>query len=136
MLLTQTAEYAFRAMAHLALLPSGEKIGASDLSKTTHIPIHYLSKIMRRLVLHRLVRAQKGHGGGFQLARPASQIHFREILEAVDFPFNANHCVFGWESCRSEHPCPLHHSWSRIKEEFKSWSETASLGEVKDIPLP
>jgi Rrf2 family transcriptional regulator, iron-sulfur cluster assembly transcription factor len=134
MLLTQTAEYAFRAMAHLALLPQGEKIGARNLSEVTHIPIHYLSKIMRRLVRHNLVQAQKGHGGGFILNRQPGQIHYQDILDAVDFPFDADHCVFGWKVCRSSHPCPLHHSWVRIKEEFQRWSETTTLAEVKNPP--
>ena len=58
MLLPQTAEYALRAMAWLATIPQDEPVRARDLSQATGIPPHYLSKVLRRLVLAdlRLVR--------------------------------------------------------------------------------
>ncbi|MBW2295571.1 MAG: Rrf2 family transcriptional regulator, partial [Deltaproteobacteria bacterium] len=68
MVLSQTAEYALRAMAWLATAPTREPVRAKDLSVATGIPSHYLSKVMRRLVLAGLLISQKGQGGGFLLA--------------------------------------------------------------------
>ena len=69
-------------MAALASLPPGEAMTASALSEFTEVPVHYLSKIMRRLVIQKLVAARKGPGGGFALGRPARKITFADILAA------------------------------------------------------
>ena len=71
---TQTAEYALRAVTHMAMTKSGGPMRAADLSEAMGIPIHYLSKIMRRLVSAGLLESQKGHGGGFRFARDLSEI--------------------------------------------------------------
>ena len=44
MFISQTAEYAIRAMSAIATLPEGIKIRAADLGRATGIPAPYLSK--------------------------------------------------------------------------------------------
>ena len=130
MVLPQTAEYALRAMAWLATLPAGEQVRAVDLSVTTGIPTHYLSKVLRRLVLAGLLNSQKGQGGGFSLARPASEIAFLDILTAVDAYPVQGRCAFGWGDCEVNNPCPLHPAWSRLSELLQEWASESTLAEV------
>ena len=114
--LNQTARYGLRAMAVLASLPAGEALPAKGLSELTGIPVHYLSKIMRRLVVSKLVIARRGHGGGFSLAKPARKITFAEILSATDSSGEPDACAFGWGECDPENECPLHGTYQRLKE--------------------
>jgi alkaline phosphatase D len=65
--LSQTAEYALRAMAWLALRSPHEPVLARELSQGTQIPAQYLSKILRRLVLAGMLESRKGRGGGNQV---------------------------------------------------------------------
>jgi Rrf2 family iron-sulfur cluster assembly transcriptional regulator len=130
MILSQTAEYAFRAMAALAGLAPGEAITAVDLADRTGIPVHYLSKIMRRLVVGRLVQGRKGHGGGFQLARPPAAIRFADVLRATETDPEPNRCAFGWGECDASRPCPLHGAWSRLDEAFWQWAESTSMADA------
>lgn len=130
MLLPQTAEYALRAMAFLSSQDEAEPVRARDLSHHTSIPIHYLSKILRRLVVHNLLHSQKGHNGGFALAREASSIYIREVLAAVDYSPALDRCSFGWGQCDPENPCPLHPVWSSLNEAFDTWSNTHTLADV------
>ncbi|MFQ5569755.1 MAG: RrF2 family transcriptional regulator [Rhodothermales bacterium] len=131
MRLTQTAEYALRVLAHMTTLPEGTTSRAQDLSDITDIPLHYLSKIMRRLVNAGLLRSQKGHGGGFKIAKPLTKIRFIDVLQAVDYEVEPTSCVFGWERCNSAQPCPLHPFWSHLKEDFTHWAENYTLADVK-----
>ncbi len=131
MFLSQTAEYAMRAMAWLATSEETVPVRAKDLSNATGIPIHYLSKVMRRLVLAELLVSQKGQGGGFLLARPPSEIRFIDILTAVDAFPSEGRCAFGWGECDDVHPCPLHGSWSQLNERLQSWAEGTSLDQIK-----
>ena len=130
MFISKTAEYAIRAMSAIATLPQGVKIRARDLGRGTGIPAPYLSKILRRLVLAELLTSQKGQGGGFLLARPAAEISFIDILNAVDaFPAEGL-CAFGWGNCDQLMPCPLHGAWSRLSHQLRGWASDTNLAEV------
>ena len=131
--LTQTAEYALRAMARLAALPPGDALRASDLAEETAIPPHYVSKILRQLVVAGLLEGRKGHGGGFRLARPARRITFRDVLTAVGASAEPQACAFGWEACDLKRPCPLHPAWARLKEALEGWAGETPLDEVAGV---
>ena len=105
MYLSQTAEYAFRAMAYLANQPEGVGVRAVDLCEEIAVPLAYLQKILRRLVVAGLLGSRKGHGGGFTLARRPEDIRFAEILRAADFEVDEGRCAFGWGDCDPDHPC-------------------------------
>ena len=134
--LSQTAEYALRAMAWIASRPPGQPVLARDLSEGTQIPAQYLSKILRRLVLAGVLESRKGRGGGFTFARPAKEIRFREVLVAVDAYPKEGRCAFGWGACDANQPCPLHDSWSGMSEGFRRWASSSSFANVRDVPAP
>ncbi len=130
MLLSQTAEYAFRAMACLAIGYTDGPMRASDLSAKTNIPSFYLSKVMRRLVVAGLVASQRGRGGGFALTRPPGRIRFIDILEAVDYTPQPGRCAFGFGQCDESAPCPLHSSWSALQGSFELWASSHTLADA------
>jgi Rrf2 family protein len=144
MLLPQTAEYALRAMACVAVLPAGEGVRAQDLAERSGIPLPYLSKVLRKLVLAGLLTSRKGHHGGFTLARAPRQIRFLDVLEAVEYQNDPDACAFGWRACNPVRPCPLHPAWSELKLSFKQWGAHTTLADiavanpvpVRERPLP
>ncbi len=133
MLLSQTAEYALRAMAWLATASGDEPVRAADLSRATGIPTHYLSKVLRRLVLAGLLESQKGQGGGFSLASAPGEIAFIDILSAVDAYPTEGRCAFGWGECEASDPCPLHNSWSQLDDRIRDWAVSTSLEEIANL---
>lgn len=116
-------------MTYLARRESTARVRASDLGKAVDVPAPFLSKIMRRLVAAKLVDAKKGHHGGFILARPPGKIRFIDILRAVDFEPNADHCLFGLGNCDADNPCPLHPEWSILKGQIEDWARSHTLGD-------
>ena len=130
MFISQTAEYAIRAMSAIATLPEGVRIRSADLGRATGIPAPYLSKILRRLVLAELLVSQKGQGGGFSLACPAAEIPFINILNAVDVIPTDGRCAFGWGDCDQLKPCPLHGAWSRLNHQIRDWANDTNLAEI------
>jgi Rrf2 family iron-sulfur cluster assembly transcriptional regulator len=134
--LSNTAEYALRAMTMLALDGKEAAINARDLSGKTRVPVHYLNKIMNRLVEAGLATSTKGHGGGFRLGKPASRISYLDILKVMGYNFESRQCVFGWEACRSDRPCPMHDSWSRANDSFVAWARATTLASLRRTPAP
>ena len=91
-------EYALRAMIHLADHPEGVARG-TEIARDEQIPKYYLEKVIRDLMHRGLVRARRGPGGGYQLARPADEVTFKDVIEAVEGPITLNVCVDGSSSC-------------------------------------
>jgi len=120
-------------MAWISLQSRNEPLRARDLSAATQVPLHYLSKILRRLVLAGLLTSQKGQGGGFLLAREPKAIRFQDILTAVDVLPDAYGCAFGWGTCGEENPCPLHGAWSEIKQAMQDWALNTTLDSITDV---
>lgn len=135
MRLTQTAEYALRVMAFMANLPEDAAVRARDLAVPTNVPPHYLSKLMRHLVVAGLIHSQKGHGGGFTLARAPDHITLEEVLQAANVTLMDDECAFGWRQCNAEHPCPLHPAWSRLKAATFKWARETTLAELQGADL-
>ena len=131
-MLSRTAEYALRAMAHVATLPKGEPIRAAELAIAADVPLAYLSKILRRLVLAGLLESERGHHGGFTLAKPPSRIRFGDILAAAEADSEPVACAFGWGRCDASRPCPLHPSWTQLKGAYEKWAQITTLASIRD----
>lgn len=130
MILPQTAEYALRAMAQLALTPPGRRVRSADLSELTHIPEPYLAKVLQKLVAQGLLRSEKGHHGGFTLALPKERIRFLDILKAVDFDLEPDRCAFGWKKCSAKNPCALHPAFAPLKNAYVQWAAATTLADL------
>jgi Rrf2 family protein len=103
-------EYALRAMIHLADNPGGVARG-TEIARMEHIPKYYLEKVIRDLMRRGLVRARRGPGGGYQLARAAETISFRDVIEAVEGPITLNVCVDGSAACNLQPTCRMFRVW-------------------------
>jgi Rrf2 family protein len=105
-MLSQTVEYALRAMIHLASLEPGSAWTSETIAERTKVPKGYLSKIMRDLTVAGLVRSRRGPTGGFTLARPPAQISMLDVVNAVDPIRRIRECPLG--NPAHVKLCPLH----------------------------
>lgn len=80
------AWYGLMAMVELGLRERQGRVQVREISESQGIPEEYLEQLMLSLKRAGLVRSQRGVRGGYILARPASQITVREILEALEGP--------------------------------------------------
>jgi Rrf2 family protein len=133
--LSSTAEYALRAMTTLAIDGRERALNARALAEVTRVPVHYLNKIMKQLVEAGLVTSAKGHGGGFRLGKVPSRICYLDILKVVGYNFESRQCVFGWDACRSDRPCPMHEAWSKANEDFVDWARRTTLASLRKPAL-
>jgi Rrf2 family iron-sulfur cluster assembly transcriptional regulator len=95
MKLSTKGRYAMVAMADLALQGDNGLMALSDLSKRQSISLPYLEQLFVKLRRAGLVESVRGPGGGYRLARPASDIRVVEIFTAVDETVSALHTGAG-----------------------------------------
>ena len=95
MKLSTKGRYAMVALADLAGMSDGELVSLGELSKRQDISLPYLEQLFVKLRRAELVTSVRGPGGGYALARPASEIRVSEILGAVDETVSALHAGAG-----------------------------------------
>ncbi len=105
-MISQTAEYALRAVVDLAY-HFGESRTTRIISRATHVPVDYLAKVLKDLNRGGIVRGRRGPGGGFTLARSPASISVYDVLAAVDPPRRIHHCPLGLKE-HAHALCPLH----------------------------
>jgi Rrf2 family protein len=81
---SKSTDYALHALIHLAGAERRQHIGIKSLSATLGVSESYLSKIMSKLRQDGIVRAVPGVNGGYELARPADQITFLEVIQVIE----------------------------------------------------
>ena len=93
MRLTSLADYAVVMMAAAARHPAGARLSAGLLAGETGVPLATAQKLMGRLASAGLLNSSRGSGGGFRLARPASEVSLADIVEAVEGPIAMTNCI-------------------------------------------
>jgi len=110
MQITRQADYAIRAIMHLAQLGPDEKASTSQIAEEKDIPLSFLAKIIAQLSVAGLLQTMRGARGGVTLARPPQEINLLEVVEAIDGPIMLNECVNDSYEC-SQHGCPMRPIW-------------------------
>jgi len=70
----------------------------AEVSKMTGVSIKYLEVILSELRASRLLKSEKGCMGGYNLAKPATQIAFLDIIGAIDGPLSLAPCACNTKS--------------------------------------
>ncbi len=134
MIISMTAEYALRAMLHLA---AGDRDSPSQtvgqIAAGTQVPAGYLSKVLQSLSRAGLIHSQRGIGGGFRLAKPAQSTSILEVIQAVDPIQRIHTCPLGLKA-HGTHLCPLHRrlddAMALIEEQFRA----STIAELLEKP--
>lgn len=105
-MLSQTVEYALRAMASLAYRPD-ELVPTPELAEMTKVPSNYLAKVLQTLASAELIVGRRGVGGGYRLAKPAKDILLLDVINAVNPLQRIRSCPLELEN-HGPHLCPLH----------------------------
>jgi len=104
-MLSKTAEYALRAVTCVAQ-QSGELATADSLAEKTKVPRRYLTRVLQDLAAAGLVKSRSGPGGGYVLAKEASELTILDVINAVAPLERITSCPLGLTSHTSL--CPLH----------------------------
>lgn len=90
MKLTRASIYALHAVAFMAQQKSNKPVASHHIADARGISDRFLLKVLKPLVSARVLKSVKGPNGGYELARPASDISMLEIIEAIDGTIRGN----------------------------------------------
>jgi Rrf2 family transcriptional regulator, nitric oxide-sensitive transcriptional repressor len=129
-MISQTVEYALRAMVFLA--DKKEPRTTQQIAEVTQVPAAYLSKVMQGLNRARLVHSQRGLHGGFALARSPEELTIWDVVQAVEPLQRIRSCPLDLDAHRVR-LCPLHKrlddALAMIEKAFKETTLAEILAE-------
>ncbi len=128
--LTQTAEYALRAVLTIAADPEGQPMGAARLADTLRIPQNYLSKTLHQLARAGVLESTRGKLGGFRLARPAQRIALVDVVGVFDDVTGRRTCLMGRATCSDHNACAAHARWKGVSEQVAEFFRDTSVADL------
>lgn len=132
-MISQTAEYALRAIVFLA----GQNLPqtTAQIATTTRVPAGYLSKVMQALSRRGLVHSQRGLHGGFTLAVEPKQLTVWEVIDAVDPIQRIRSCPLGLKS-HGVNLCPMHKRLDDALAGVEKAFKASTVAELLADPSP
>jgi Rrf2 family iron-sulfur cluster assembly transcriptional regulator len=129
-------DYACRALVSLSLHVGEGSVpvptSVRDIAERTALPQPYLEQILLALKGAGVVRSKRGVGGGYILARPASDITLGDIVSAVDGPIMVGD--FGEPhqngACDHEGQCVLLAVWGEASDHMRRYLDAITLADV------
>jgi len=138
MRLSKRGEYGLRAMISLAGATSqGDPpvmMQIKEISQREQISSKFLEQILLTLKNAGLLHSKMGLGGGYYLARPASEITLGQIFRVLDGPVAPIKCVsqMAYETCGcpDEETCGLRLVMSDVRNAIATILDNTSLADV------
>jgi Rrf2 family protein len=130
MQITRQADYAVRAVLHLARVGSAERSATSTVAKEQNIPPSFLAKIISQLSIAGLLHTSRGARGGVTLAREPKDITLLEVIEAIDGPIQLNECIGNNGVCTFEENCPIRPVWCDAQDELVTRLKSTNFADM------
>ena len=129
MKLSTKGRYGLRALLDLALHNEEEAVSLQSIAERQNISMGYLEQLMRLLKKEGLVTSVRGAGGGYHLAREASEISVGDILRALEGSLDAVTCPGneGGSGCQGADLCVTRFVWKRINDSITQAVDTMML---------
>ncbi|MFI2715938.1 RrF2 family transcriptional regulator [Streptomyces collinus] len=136
MRISARADYAVRAVVELAVRQGEGSVKAEAVAIAQDIPHKFLEGILGDLRRGGVVDSRRGGGGGYRLAREASEITVADVIRAVDGPI---------VSVRGERPTGLAYSgtaepllplWIALRANVRRILEGVTIADLAAGALP
>lgn len=129
-MLTQTAEYALRAVLYLAAHPN-RPVRVEEMSDALGISSSYLSKTLQTLARGRVLNSLRGRHGGFQLAVAAEDLPLMKVVAPFDSVVERRYCLLGRGKCSDATACAAHEAWKATAEQVAKFFRTTMVADIK-----
>lgn len=127
--------YAFRALIHLAGVPSGQPVLIADLARDGNIPKKFLEFILLSLRKGGLLQSRIGKGGGYSLAQPPTKITLGSIVRILEGDIAPVSCLSTTnyarcEECQDEATCGIRLTMVDVNTALTGVLDTLTLADM------
>ena len=134
MKLNAKTDFLYRALIYVALHP-GRFVTTREIAEAYGLSHHHLAKVCQDLIRHGFLEAQRGRGGGVQLARDANSIRLGELLFLGGDKPKVVDCETGVVgACRIAPACRLKGIFAQAQQAFLEVMNSHTLATVVSQP--
>jgi len=136
--LTKKAKYGLKALVYLAGVEPGRPALVADVAEANQIPKKFLDAILAELRNAGFVHSKKGKGGGYALARPASEISVGAVIRVLDGPLAPIQCASKTvyrrcDDCLDETHCVVRMVMLEAREAIANVLDKTSLERMREL---
>ena len=134
MKITQEADYGLRVVIYLCKLGYGEKVESKVISEKEGIPLRFLLKLLRKLILVDILRSYRGVKGGYAINKLPEKITLKDVIEAIDGPVCVNRCVIEPTFCNLNKTavCVVHRAMTKVQKKLNAELESINFKQLVD----
>lgn len=129
-MLAQTAEYALRAVLHLAQHGDNRRLRVREMAAALEIPHNYLSKILHQLTRHGVLASLRGKAGGFRLAVLPERLALSTIIQPFDRVEERRRCLLGRPQCSDRTACAAHTRWKEVGDTVAEFFRNTTVADL------
>ena len=129
-ILSQTADYALRAVLYVAEQAEDEPVQVAKMAEALRIPQNYLSKILHQLARTGVLSSTRGKAGGFQLAVPADRLRLITVIAPFDRFEQRRQCLLGRPECSDRTACAAHGRWKHVADTLVAFFRETSVADL------
>ena len=89
--------------------------------------------MLQVLLKHNVINSSKGPNGGFYITAKQLDQPLLNIINAIDGDEIFNVCGLGLSKCSATHPCPIHHDYKKIREQFRVMCQSRKVRDASEI---
>jgi Rrf2 family protein len=119
-MLSNKAQYAFRALTYLVDKYEQGPVLISDIAKKKKIPLKFLENILLELKKAGILDSKKGKGGGYYIKQHPSKTSVAAVVRIVNGPISLLPCVslYFYQRCKNcdEKNCGLHDVMAKVRD--------------------
>ncbi len=130
MKLSTRSRYGVRLMLDLALNSTKGSVFLKDIAKEEEISEKYLSLIIIPLKAAGLVNSMRGAHGGYTLAKPASDITLKEIVDVLEGETCLVDCVKNPSACSRSDTCASRDLWTILSDNISQTLGSVTLDDL------
>lgn len=137
-MLSQTAEYALRAVLYLAASATDHPVRVGEMAQALRIPRNYLSKILHLLARAGVLVSARGKLGGFQLAVAPDHLAIMQVVAPFDRFDERRRCLLGRPQCSDGTACAAHTRWKDVAQRVTAFFRETTVADLlqQDATVP
>ena len=133
MLVTTKGRYALRMMLNIASYGTNRKIALRQVAEEENISLKYLEQLAHSMVEAGLLTSARGHGGGYALARPASEISIGDVLRTAEDGITPVACAGLDHNCADEGICSTVEFWAGLNKVISEYIDKPTLADMTTL---
>lgn len=131
--MNRKVEYALMALKFMSSKDAGQLTSVKEICQSTGAPFDATSRVMQLMAQKKILKAEMGAQGGYQITKDLSETNFLEIIETVLSPVEVVRCASKQEKCEFIGHCNIQSPLQVFNNKLTDFYKTLSVAELLQV---